>query len=193
MRTEVDYFAFVPDQEGNRGPVRGVTLTSDFDFYLPGLLSELNTLEGLIGWIQIRADGQPDMLFTDALWPAVQNLCFDALSRLLAKQSAVVPAFTGSRELHLTPVDRNTISIEYGGPPPFLVNYPVAFSSVSPKALVPLDEAVYALFECGQRFVSLLKRVHRSGSLVPGLKEQISYLSEAATSAEETLQSWIGT
>jgi len=95
------------------------------------------------GAILIRAPGQPAVDVDDELWALVQNLCFLPIPDLLAAHPVDIPYFRYADTFRLEPIgDKIRIS---GG--------------MLPEAEFPGRPLLDGLYDCGRRFIALLRRL----------------------------------
>lgn len=109
-------------------------------------IAGLKVLEGVV---TIQVPDQPPLEVEDELAATIQNLCFDAVKKLLAGKKAVVPYFSSAGSIRLSPQDdvvmiAGVISSE---------GYCV------PPVSVPRPEIPAALYGCGSRYIQFLRQL----------------------------------
>lgn len=124
----------------------GFALTLDYTTYvdelalstaveeLIGLFAAGSALEGML---VISSGEGTELRIIDELEPWVQNLCFDAVTRICAGESVTVRYYSRAGYLTLNPQD-NQIHLS---------------GDLTPAATFPRAELLKELFDCGCRFI----------------------------------------
>lgn len=126
------------------------------------------TMKTLEGVVTIQAHSQAPVEVEDEVWVVVQNLCFDAVKKLLAGKKAVVPYFSYDGKYSLSPQD-DVVAIS---------------GEFVPSVSMPRPELLAALYGCGSRYIQFLRQL---APLSPSHRVMAEYLEPKARSTYQAL------
>ncbi|AJC22308.1 hypothetical protein [Pandoraea pulmonicola] len=132
------------------------------------LSAKVASTQDIHGAIVMTNDGQPVLEIIDELLPWVQNLCFDAVSRLARGDEARVNYFSRSGWLALKPVGDE---IEVTG-------------SLTPAAKYSKAAFLPALLACGERFERAMRVLKKDDV---AFIANLDYMRTFAESARQSL------
>jgi len=127
----------------------------------------LKQQEVIIGSIEIKVSDQEQLIVSDELWAAVQNICFECITAIFdGKKENYLYRFTEYEgHINLIP-DGNKIRI---------------ISENAPMVTAPANELFTALYKCGKRFIAFLKIIEGNDGPI------VSYLEPFAERAKLSL------